>query len=176
MAPWQGWDRKRTKCGCGIFRVGRSCARVLAEYYHALKWAGAIYLFYLAVRVLVARDTSPTSPAAVTMTPWKVLGDGVMVAALNPKTAMFYAALLPQFIASPSFATEQALILSAIFVGIAAVSDTLYALIAGAYAGAALRRIARKPLSRYVAAAIYAVLGLVAISSHNRSQMGTHIP
>ena len=57
--------------------------------------------------------------------------DGFLVALLNPKTTIFFAAFLPQFMSSTSPTIEQTLALALTFIVIAGTSDSLYALAAG---------------------------------------------
>jgi threonine/homoserine/homoserine lactone efflux protein len=84
--------------------------------------------------MLTARPTAATGQAPVAAPLARVFRDGFLVAAFNPKTALFFAAFLPQFFASPDDAMAQALLLGAIFVLIAGVTDSLYALLAGSLA------------------------------------------
>jgi threonine/homoserine/homoserine lactone efflux protein len=67
--------------------------------YDGLRYLGAAYLIYLGVRRLI-RSTSATSgtvPAAATGL-WPVYRQGVLTNVLNPKVALFFLALLPQFV------------------------------------------------------------------------------
>ncbi len=67
--------------------------------YDGLRYIGAAYLIYLGVRRLI-RSTSATSgtvPAAATGL-WPVYRQGVLTNVLNPKVALFFLALLPQFV------------------------------------------------------------------------------
>jgi len=89
-----------------------------------LQVAGALYLFWLALRVL--RAPSQAGAATPATAPWTLFRDGAVVALLNPKTALFFAALLPQFIDARQPALPQALTLGALFVLIARCSDALY--------------------------------------------------
>jgi threonine/homoserine/homoserine lactone efflux protein len=98
-----------------------------------VKWAGAAYLVWIGCRMLMA--AAPTHQAApVPASAGRVFRDGLLVAALNPKTTLFFAAFLPQFFGTPDNTALQALALGAIFVGIAGVTDSLYALLAGSLA------------------------------------------
>lgn len=76
-----------------------------ATAFTVLKWVGAAYLVYVGVSMLVARpgqpapaiaDPSPALPAASSL--GKVFAQGFWTNALNPKVALFFLALLPQFI------------------------------------------------------------------------------
>jgi threonine/homoserine/homoserine lactone efflux protein len=138
-----------------------------ALLYTALKLLGAAYLFYLAWQMLRQPAAAAATVPAPPVPRGKVFRDGVIVAALNPKTALFFAALLPQFVDQPAFFTRQALLLSLLFVLIAGLSDSMYVLLARALAsrlGAGVRGL---KLGRYIAAAIYAALGVLAATTHH---------
>ena len=68
-----------------------------AELFAALKLIGAFYLVWLGFRTF--RDAGrPTPDQIATSTPDQAFRDGVLVEALNPKTAAFFLAFIPQFI------------------------------------------------------------------------------
>jgi len=75
-----------------------------ATAFSILKWAGAAYLLWLAVGMLRAAARPPHGSAsqAVAAAPvganWRTFRDGLLTNALNPKIALFFLALLPQFI------------------------------------------------------------------------------
>ncbi len=99
-----------------------------------VKYLGAFYLFYLGVQTIrstqtVAQCDEAPLPGASRR---RIFLDGFVVALLNPKTAIFFAAFLPQFIEAPSAPVAQTIMLGIVFVLIAATTDTVYALTAGA--------------------------------------------
>jgi threonine/homoserine/homoserine lactone efflux protein len=100
-----------------------------------IKYAGAAYLIYLGIQALrnVQRPAASDSPPAA---PSRVFLDGFIVALLNPKTALFFGAFLPQFMSAGSTPILQSLVLGASFVAIAATTDTVYALAAATIAPA----------------------------------------
>ena len=68
-----------------------------AELFTALKFAGALYLVWLGIRTFrEGRQTMPEGVSAVGAT--RAFREGVLVEALNPKTAAFFLAFIPQFI------------------------------------------------------------------------------
>src|SRR6202008_1039485 len=83
-----------------------------------LQYAGALYLIWLGI------EAQRRKPAAdpETALPARIFRDGFVVALLNPKTAMFFAAFLPQFMHSG--AVLESVLLGVLFVAIAAVTDT----------------------------------------------------
>ena len=100
-----------------------------------VKFAGAAYLVWLGVRML--RAPMATAEPAVSLAPvsvWRLFRKGLVVALLNPKTTLFFAAFLPQFMHGEAPALPQAIGLGAMFVGIAACTDLLYALLAASLA------------------------------------------
>ena len=110
-----------------------------AVAYTAVKWAGAAYLVALGVLRLVRGSGSVAEvdpePAALRRIFWQA----VVVNVLNPKTALFFLALLPQFVEPDHGAAWlQLLVLGLTFLVLGVCSDGAYALLA-ARAGAALR-------------------------------------
>ncbi len=106
-----------------------------------VKWAGAAYLCFLGVRMLLARTASPADGAATqtgAISPRQVFVQGALTNALNPKVALFFLAFLPQFVAtdSPHKAAAFAL-LGLIFV----FNGTLWCLGVALFAAGAARRV-----------------------------------
>ncbi|WP_457419174.1 LysE family translocator [Roseateles sp. P5_E7] len=124
-----------------------------------VRWAGAAYLIYLGIQALrqpaAAADGIPPAPDA----PRQLFRDGFFVALLNPKTTLFFAAFIPQFLHPEGSQAAQALTLSILFVAVAAVTDSLYALMAGGISPL-LRGAAGN--GRHVSALVYFALGLYA--------------
>lgn len=78
------------------------------EVFTLLKWAGAVYLVWLGIRMLV------TKPVAIEVEPQPVhraFARGFLVQAANPKALVFFVALLPQFIDAQGAVVHQVLIL-----------------------------------------------------------------
>ncbi|HEY3003286.1 MAG TPA: LysE family translocator [Kribbellaceae bacterium] len=115
----------------GLGAVIAASAAVLT----VIKLAGASYLIYLGVRAFRERR-SLVQALAVRPEPARskrVLRQGFMVGLTNPKTAVFFAAVLPQFTdpaAGPL--AVQTLVFAAIFLPLAIISDSTWALLAGA--------------------------------------------
>jgi threonine/homoserine/homoserine lactone efflux protein len=114
----------------------------------AVKLAGAGYLLVLGVRALRGTGAAAAAPS----TSRRLFRQGLLVDALNPKTAMFFLAFLPQFIdpAAGPVAT-QTLVLGLCFVALATLSDGAYALLAGLAAERLQhRRVARASGAAYI--------------------------
>jgi threonine/homoserine/homoserine lactone efflux protein len=138
-----------------------------ALLYTALKYLGAAYLFYLAFQMLRQAEAPAGAITSIASRPMKVFRDGVIVAVLNPKTALFYAALLPQFVDSPADFTRQALMLGGLFVAIAGLSDSMYVLLSRGIATHLSSVTRGLRVGRYAAAAMYAALGLLAATTNH---------
>jgi threonine/homoserine/homoserine lactone efflux protein len=110
-----------------------------AVAFSVVKYAGAAYLVYLGIRKLLERDDPPSlAPRREPLR--RAFVRGVVVNVLNPKTALFFLAFLPQFVDADSGGVwSQALVLGFVFVGLGLVTDSLYALAAGTV-GSVLRR------------------------------------
>lgn len=62
-----------------------------------LKYAGIIYLTYLAWRLITSEGVSPGAAGPSTDSDWRAFSSGVATSALNPKGLLFYFSILPQF-------------------------------------------------------------------------------
>jgi threonine/homoserine/homoserine lactone efflux protein len=134
-----------------------------ATAFTIVKYAGAAYLVILGIRRLLTRETVEAEVARVPRTRRRLFTDGVVVNVLNPKTALFFIAFLPQFV-DPEAGTAglQIFALGLIFVVIALSSDSLWALAAGT-AGEWLRRSRwYLGVKRWVTGLVFVGLGLSA--------------
>lgn len=101
----------------------------------AMKMAGAAYLIFLGVRAILQRRAHEL--AAEVAQPGRgglrSVADGFLVGVANPKTIVFFVAILPQFVSrAAGHLPEQMLLLGVVFVVIAAVSDSAWSLLASA--------------------------------------------
>jgi threonine/homoserine/homoserine lactone efflux protein len=130
-----------------------------AVAFSVVKYAGAAYLIYLGIRRLLTRDERVAVDRGRESLQ-RAFVRGAMVNVLNPKTAIFFLAFLPQFVDADRGAVwSQALVLGLVFVALGFVSDSLYALAAGSAAGL-LRR--RRRVMRYGSGLVYIGLGATA--------------
>jgi threonine/homoserine/homoserine lactone efflux protein len=134
----------------------------------AVKYAGAAYLVYLGIRALRAPGPGAPPLASGPVRPARIARDGFAVALLNPKTAIFFAAFLPQFMDPAGSPMLQSAALGAAFVAIAAVTDTMYALAASAVAPVLGRVRGAGVASRYATAGAFIGLGLLTATSGSR--------
>lgn len=130
--------------------------------FSAIKLAGAAYLVYIGISTLRQRGGfADTIGEQRTRSTRRVFTDGVVLNILNPKTAVFFLAFVPQFVdVDAGHATTQVIALGVLFIGIGLVTDGIYAL-GGGWIGGRLRRsppLARR--SETTAGAIYIGLGL----------------
>lgn len=112
-----------------------------------IKFAGAAFLVYLGVQAIRRRGTQVANDdGAIRTSNRRVLGESFIVGASNPKTVVFFIAVLPQFVAPASgWVPAQMLLLGTMFLLIALVLDSVWALAAGAardWFGRSPRRIA----------------------------------
>ena len=117
------------------FGVGALAERSVAAF-TTLKLAGGAYLIYLGVRTFRERK----SLAAAIATPVALRSDrrafleGATVGVTNPKTVVFLAAILPQFVnRTAGHVPLQILVLGAVSAAVAVVSDTIWAIAAGGF-------------------------------------------
>ena len=93
---------------------------------------------------------------------------GFLVQLLNPKTALFFYAFLPQFVTpSRGHVVQQILLLGILFVLLAVCTDSLYALISAGVGRLIMKRPGFQKIQRYVTGGIYIGLGVAAASTGN---------
>ncbi len=115
------------------FGIGALVERSVAVF-TVIKLVGAAYLVFLGVQAwrhrgsLRAALDTPVEPRSLA----RILWDGALVGASNPKAIVFFAAVLPQFVnRSAGHVPVQMLLLGAVFITIAVVCDSSWALAAG---------------------------------------------
>lgn len=143
-----------------------------ATAFTIVKVLGALYLIVIGIRTLLGRaDPADTDPQRPPRARRKDFAEGVVVNVLNPKTALFFLAFLPQFVdPARGEAWLQILFLGLVFMLLGLVTDSIWALAAGS-AGATLRRSRRwARAQRYVSGSIFVGLGvLTALAGPHRS-------
>ncbi|PZX26186.1 putative membrane transport protein; LysE type translocator [Cupriavidus phytorum] len=96
-----------------------------AVAFSVLKYLGAAYLVYLGVRMLVRKDPPATVAAVPSRGARRALVEGVVVEVLNVKTALFFLAFLPQFVAPGAAAVTQLALLGCICVALNTLVDVV---------------------------------------------------
>jgi threonine/homoserine/homoserine lactone efflux protein len=137
--------------------------------YNLVQWAGGGYLIYLGYAAIAAskvdaadmKKTVGDKPSFLTS-----VGNGFWVGVLNPKSVVFFAAILPQFIDQDrNNVTAQLLLLGAIFALIALISDGTYGLLAGTVRNWLAEEVFRLILMRRIGGLVMIGLGIFTIAS-----------
>ena len=137
-----------------------------AVAFDVVKYLGAAYLIVIGVRRLAGFERAQEERARGTRDLGRLYRQGIVVNTLNPKTALFFLAFLPQFVdPSRGVAWVQVLLLGLLFATLGFLSDGTWALVAGTL-GDRLRRSRRFPaVQRYVSGSVFVGLGAVAAFS-----------
>jgi threonine/homoserine/homoserine lactone efflux protein len=137
--------------------------------FSVVKYAGAAYLVWLGLKKIFGRGESPGENLALVRYSYaRLFRDGFIVNLLNPKTALFFFAFLPQF-AEPSrghLATQIAF-LGLLFAALGFVTDGCYALVAGTAGNMLKRSRAYLKFERYISGTLFIGLGVTAAFSGN---------
>lgn len=133
-----------------------------AVLFNIIKYIGAAYLVYLGIKAIIERtERSSDMRAAATMTVPRAFRQAVLAEILNPKSAMFFLAFLPQFVQTQKGAVPlQLTILGSLFVVMGLFSTMIFAIGAGRI-GSFLRK--NSAVARWqgkVVGAIYCALGI----------------
>jgi len=131
--------------------------------FDVVKYLGAAYLIVVGIRRLAGLDPREKPQLGRTRDLGRLYRQGIVVNVLNPKTALFFLAFLPQFVEPRHGAAwVQILALGLLFAALGFFSDGVWALVAGTL-GDRLRRSRRFPaVQRYVSGSVFVGLGAVA--------------
>jgi len=136
-----------------------------ATLFNLVKWAGVFYLVYTGIRTLTREPVAVDGDQAAVSTK-QAFRQGIIVNALNPKTALFFLSIFPQFIDTTSdHATLQSLFLGAIFVVLATLFNGSYSLMASGLRHLLLRGRTLPLIQRYVSGSLFIGLGLIAATA-----------
>jgi threonine/homoserine/homoserine lactone efflux protein len=155
--------------------IGVFCAAALglsallassALAFAVVKYAGAAYLIYIGARRILSRSDAPAAPVEMPRrTLRRLYRDGFLVNLLNPKTALFFLAFLPQFVdPSRGAVTFQIAFLGLLFTVMGLTSDGLYALVAGTAAQWVKRNDHYLRWERYVTGGVFTPIKQVELS------------
>ena len=129
--------------------------------YETVRWAGAIYLAWLAWTTWRAKDERTATSAARPIADGRLFRQGLLTALLNPKVALFQLALFPQFV-SPAHGSvlAQSIVLAATQITIEIAGDSLFVLAAARVRRFFAARPAWGRVSRRMLAGVFAALAL----------------
>jgi len=139
--------------------------------FHFVKYAGAAYLIFLGIRRLVTPVPPANGGDVLEVVPNRQLFvNGAVVNILNPKTALFFLAFLPQFVDPDRGSVSlQVVVFGALFVAIGLCSDSTYALLASRFGSWLRTSRSFRHGQRYVAGGIYVGLGVTAALAGSRT-------
>ena len=131
-----------------------------------MKLVGAAYLIFLGLRLLLSKGATFTAAASNRRPHGRIFRESILVEMLNPKTALFFLAFLPQF-ADPGAGplAPQLLLLGGIVTLTAIPCDAFVAFAAGAAANALARRPLYGRLQKWLSGSILVGLGAYVAAS-----------
>ena len=127
-----------------------------------VKVAGAAYLIYLGIRTLLAHDDPRPEVAAGGDSAQRAFGQGIITELLNPKTALFFLAFVPQFIVPGEDVFAQFLALGTLSVALNTTADLVVAALAGPIATRLRRSQRLRRGQRYCSGGALIALGVSA--------------
>jgi threonine/homoserine/homoserine lactone efflux protein len=138
--------------------------------YSVVKYAGAVYLLYLGIKKFRERPAVKDEVERVQALPLRrIYAQGILVQVLNPKTAIFFFAFLPQFVnPARGHLSLQFFVLGMIFILLGLSSDSVWALTAGSAAGWLRQNQAFIRNERYISGTVYLGLGMATAVSGSR--------
>ena len=141
-----------------------------ASTFSVVKYAGAAYLIYLGLKTLLTKEKPGPAQKVQPASLRRVFYQGVVVNLLNPKTALFFFAFLPQFVdASRGRVAMQVVLLGTTLVILGTLSDMIYALAAGSVGNWLRGNLKFLRAQRFFAGSVYLGLGAAtALGTHNK--------
>ena len=137
-----------------------------ASAFQLVKYAGAAYLIYLGIRTLRGGDAPALDPTGERRSLRNIFGQGVLVNLLNPKTALFFLAFLPQFVdPAHGHAMLQIFELGVLFAVMGWMSDSVWALVSGTFAEHIRGSVRLRSTQRKVSGGALIALGLASAFS-----------
>src|SRR4051812_2238979 len=130
-----------------------------AVAFNLIKYVGAAYLIYLGIRLLVRKDHALTVERIASQGVRRALFEGVVVEALNVKTALFFLAFLPQFVSPGEALVPQLVLLGSICVALNTLVDVIAVCTADRLLKSGAARAARARLLTRVSGVTMLALG-----------------
>ena len=124
-----------------------------------LKYLGAAYLVYLGIRLWLRREPAAAVDAVTPQGARRALVEGIVVEALNVKTALFFLAFLPQFVDPGAALVPQLVLLGSICVALNTLVDVVAVFIAHRLLSSGAARAARARVMTRMSAATMIGLG-----------------
>src|SRR5438132_10619496 len=155
---------------CHVVAAALGISALLASSAVAFQF-GAAYLVYLGIKTLRRNDEQLVEADTGETKPIRLYGQGLLVNLLNPKTALFFLAFLPQFVdPARGHMTLQILQLGTLFALMVWCSDSVYAVIAGTVAERIRSSLRLRRAQRNVSGGALIALGLASAFSGSRSK------
>ncbi|MDX6452175.1 MAG: hypothetical protein QOH16_2224 [Gaiellaceae bacterium] len=137
-----------------------------ATAFTVVKLVGAAYLIVVGIRRILAGEGAEPESRALQAPLRRIYRQGVIVNVLNPKTALFFLAFLPQFVDPNRGAVwTQVAVLGIAFVSVAVLSDLSYALVSDAIAGRIRRTGTGAKVRRWLTGGVFVALGITAAAA-----------
>jgi threonine/homoserine/homoserine lactone efflux protein len=135
-----------------------------------VKLVGAAYLIVVGIRRILAGEGEEPESRALRAPLRRIYRQGVIVNVLNPKTALFFLAFLPQFVHPDRGAVwPQVALLGVVFVSVAVLSDMTYALVSDAIAGRIRRTGTGAKVRRWLTGGVFVALGITAAAARRNT-------
>ncbi|HEX2113938.1 MAG TPA: LysE family translocator [Alphaproteobacteria bacterium] len=158
-----------------VIAAGFGLSAILASSalaFSVVKYAGAAYLIWLGLKKIFGRAEDPDVNVTVKRHGYaRLFRDGFIVNLLNPKTALFFFAFLPQFVeVERGYVATQIVFLGLLFTVLGLITDGCYALAAGTAGNWLKRSRGYLKFERYVSGVLFIGLGLTAAFAGNQKK------
>lgn len=152
---------------CHAIAVSLGLAQVLSsspEAFIVIKNLGCIYLIFLGIKTFLSKEPRKDGDMEKDNNSKNVIKQGMLVELLNPKTALFFLAFLPQFTnGNLGNVGVQLVVLGLTFVAIGLLCDGMYTLLAGQIGSFLKKSTWFRRIEKYVSGSVYCSLGVIGL-------------
>lgn len=133
-----------------------------------VKYAGAAYLIYLGLRFIITRDAFEIAAMPHSINHHDAFRQGIITEMLNPKTALFFLAFIPQFLNPEGVVVFQFILLGSLSVLLNSTADLIVAFLAGPLGGYLTRNVKLRQGQRLFSGLAFIALGAYVAVADNK--------
>lgn len=154
-----------------VFAAAFGLSAILATSalaFSLVKYAGAAYLIYLGLRFIITRDEFEITATPHSINHHDAFRQGIITEMLNPKTALFFLAFIPQFINPEGVVVLQFILLGSLSVLLNSTADLIVAFLAGPLGGYLTRNVKLRQGQRLFSGLAFIALGAYVAVANNK--------
>ena len=154
-----------------VFAAALGLSAILATSamaFSVVKYAGAAYLIYLGIRLIISKDGFEIASNSGQINKHAAFRQGIITEMLNPKTALFFLAFIPQFINPEGLVVSQFILLGGLSVLLNSTADLIVVFLAGPLGSYLTRNVKLRQRQRLFSGFAFIALGTYVAVADNK--------